>query len=109
MLAPMLPQAAAALSSEYIFSIVTVHSPGHISLYFPDAELFVSADALNIFDCDPSGPHQDVTADLARAWDSVKRLGKFDIAATFCFRGGYVEADSARINRSLALRGHQIS
>ena len=49
-----------------------------------------------------------MTADLTRAWDSVKRLGKFDIAATFSLRGGYVEAGSMQINQSLALRGHQI-
>lgn len=78
------------------------HSPGHISLYFPDAELLVSADALNVDDGNLIGPREDVTADMETAWDSVGRLTEFDIAETFCFHGGYVNAGTDRIEELFA-------
>jgi len=78
------------------------HSPGHMSVYFPEAKLLVSADALNVVDGELGGPREDATPDLERAWDSVQRLGELDIEETFCFHGGYVDAGTGRIKELLA-------
>lgn len=78
------------------------HSPGHTSVYFPEAKLLVSADALNVVDGELVGPREDATPDLERAWDSVQRLGELDIEETFCFHGGYVDAGTGRIKELLA-------
>ncbi|MFB6141053.1 MAG: MBL fold metallo-hydrolase [Halosimplex sp.] len=78
------------------------HSPGHTSYYFPDAELLVSADALNVVDGDLVGPREDATPDLETAWDSVGGLAELDVEETFCFHGGHVEAGTDRIEELLA-------
>jgi glyoxylase-like metal-dependent hydrolase (beta-lactamase superfamily II) len=80
------------------------HAPGHVSCYFPDAELLVSADALNIVDGELVGPREDVTPDLDTAWESVARLAELDVTETFCFHGGHVDAGSQRLNELLAER-----
>lgn len=80
------------------------HSPGHTSFYFPEAELLVSADALNVADGELVGPREDATPDLATAWESVERLSDLDVDHTFCFHGGSVEAGTHRIEELLAQR-----
>lgn len=80
------------------------HSPGHTSAYFPAAELLVSADALNVVDGELVGPREDATPDMATAWESVETLANLDVAHTFCFHGGYVEAGTDRIEELLAER-----
>ena len=80
------------------------HTPGHMSYYFPDAELLISADALNVVDDELMSPREDATPDLATAWESVERLAEFDIAETFCFYGGYVNAGTDRIRALLTDR-----
>ncbi|WP_244605337.1 MBL fold metallo-hydrolase [Halorhabdus rudnickae] len=47
------------------------HSPGHTSYYVPDAELLISADALNVVDDELVGPREDATPDLETAWESI--------------------------------------
>jgi len=73
------------------------HSPGHTSYYFPDAELLISADALNVVDDALVGPREDATPDLETAWESVEQLAELDVKETFCFHGGLVEAGTDRI------------
>lgn len=80
------------------------HSPGHISLYFSDVELLVSADALNVVNRELVGPREDATPNVERAWESVERLAGLDIRETFCFHGGYVDAGNDRIKELLANR-----
>jgi glyoxylase-like metal-dependent hydrolase (beta-lactamase superfamily II) len=80
------------------------HAPGHVSCYFPDAGLLVSADALNVVDGELVGPREDVTPDLDTAWESVARLAELDVTETFCFHGGHVDAGSQRLNELLAER-----
>ena len=80
------------------------HSPGHVSAYFPDAELLVGADALNVVDGDLVGPRPEVTQDLETARESVVTLADRDVAETFCFHGGHVEAGTERIAEIAAER-----
>ncbi|MFC5368707.1 MBL fold metallo-hydrolase [Salinirubrum litoreum] len=80
------------------------HAPGHTSYHFPDAELLVSADALNVVDGELVGPREDATPDLDTAWGSVGRLADLDFDETFCFHGGYVDAGSERVAELLAER-----
>jgi len=80
------------------------HSPGHTSFYFPDAELLVSADALNVVDGELVGPREDATPELETAWESVETLAALDITHTFCFHEGYVEAGTDRLEELLADR-----
>ncbi|MFC7251958.1 MBL fold metallo-hydrolase [Halomicroarcula sp. GCM10025324] len=80
------------------------HSPGHISLYVPEAELLISADALNVVDGALVGPREDATPDLETAWDSVETLADLDVGQTFCFHGGHADAGTHRIKELLADR-----
>lgn len=80
------------------------HSPGHTSLYVPEAALLISADALNVVDGTLVGPREDATPDLESAWKSLERLAELDIEETFCFHGGYVDAGTGRIEELLANR-----
>jgi len=80
------------------------HSPGHVSVHFPDAELLVSADALTVVDGELVGPRPEVTRDLETARESVATLADLDAAETFCFHGGRVEAGTERIEEIAAER-----
>jgi glyoxylase-like metal-dependent hydrolase (beta-lactamase superfamily II) len=80
------------------------HAPGHISCYFPEAGLLVSADALNLVDGELVGPREDVTPDLGTAWESVARLSDLPFDEVFCFHGGHVEASTERLAELLAAR-----
>lgn len=80
------------------------HSPGHTSFFFPDSELLVSADALNVVDDELVGPREAVTQDPETAWESVETLSGFDVAETFCFHGGYIDAGADRLRALLTER-----
>ncbi|TKX69745.1 MBL fold metallo-hydrolase [Halorubrum sp. SP9] len=80
------------------------HSPGHVSAHFPDAELLVSADALNVVDGALVGPRPEVTQDLETAWESVETLADRAVTQTFCFHGGRVAAGTDRIRELVADR-----
>ena len=80
------------------------HSPGHTSYHFPEAELLVTADALNAVDGEIVGPREAATPDLVTAWASVETLAELDVERTLCFHGGYVEQGAARIHELLAAR-----
>ncbi|WP_432508797.1 MBL fold metallo-hydrolase [Halorubrum ezzemoulense] len=67
------------------------HSPGHVSAYFPGAELLVSADG------ELAGVSPEMTPDLDTALESVAVLADRDVAETVCFHGGHVEAGTERL------------
>lgn len=91
------------------------HTPGHISLYFPDHDLLIAGDALvadggerlgesrssseqgSDGEKPLSGPKPELTADMERAIESVGRLAELDVAHTLCYHGGYVEQGTDRI------------
>ncbi|WP_255509880.1 MBL fold metallo-hydrolase [Halorubrum sp. CGM5_25_10-8B] len=73
------------------------HSPGHVSAYFPGAELLVSADALTVADGELAGVSPEMTPDLDTALESVAVLADRDVAETVCFHGGHVEAGTERL------------
>lgn len=72
------------------------HTPGHVSLYFPDESLLIAADALTAQD-EFGGPRPGATPDMDTAIDSVGRLAALDVERTLCFHGGLIDHDPDRI------------
>lgn len=72
------------------------HTPGHISIYIPQVNLLIAADALTAEDSF-GGPNEDFTPDMDAAIDSIGRLAVLDVERTLCFHGGLVEHDTDRI------------
>lgn len=76
------------------------HSPGHVSLYFPDNEFLVAGDALTN-DADGAasfgGPKPAFTPDMPRAIESVGRLAELDVTTTHCYHGGTADAGTEEI------------
>lgn len=72
------------------------HSPGHVSLYFPDEELLIAGDALIVED-ELQGPNPDFTPERGRAVRSLAGLSDLSIERTHCYHGGFVEAGAERI------------
>lgn len=73
------------------------HAPGHVSLWFPDANLLVAADAVTAADGELQGPNERFTLDMAEAAASVDRLAGLDVERVHCYHGGTVEADADRL------------
>lgn len=73
------------------------HSPGHVSLHFPDAELLVAGDALVSEGGELSGPKPEYTPEMGRATESVGALAHLTVERTHCYHGGTIEAGSDRI------------
>ncbi|MFC4450343.1 MBL fold metallo-hydrolase [Halorussus aquaticus] len=81
------------------------HSPGHVSLVFPEADLLVAGDALTAPEGDLSGPNEGFTPEMDEATESVGTLAEYDVDRTLCYHGGLVDegTDSiARIHDELA-------
>ncbi|ELY80314.1 MBL fold metallo-hydrolase [Natrinema pallidum] len=74
------------------------HAPGHVSLYFPDANLLVAGDAL-VADGDAplAGPKPRFTPAMEQAIESVRTLADLEIDHTVCYHGGYVDQGTERI------------
>lgn len=74
------------------------HSPGHISLFFPEGGLLIAGDALVADGMAPlDGPKPEFTPDIDRAVESVGRLASLNVEHTLCYHGGYVDEGSDRI------------
>jgi glyoxylase-like metal-dependent hydrolase (beta-lactamase superfamily II) len=80
------------------------HAPGHVSLYFPDADLLLAADALTADEEGLAGPSEEFTPEMDRALDSAARLADRGIERVLCYHGGFVEADSDRIREIVSRR-----
>lgn len=74
------------------------HMPDHCSLYFPDANLLVAADAVFADDGELVVAHPH---DEDEAADSVDRLADLDFDRVLCYHGGLLEAGPDRM-RDLA-------
>ncbi|WP_152040122.1 MBL fold metallo-hydrolase [Salinigranum salinum] len=73
------------------------HTPGHVSLYFPDERLLVAADALTADGGVLQGPRPEMSEEMELALESVGRLAELDVDHVVCYHGGSVEAGSDRI------------
>lgn len=78
------------------------HTPGHVSLYFPEEGLVIAADALTADESGLSGPSEDYTPDMDRAVESARTLADRDVDRILCYHGGLVEADGDRIREVVA-------
>lgn len=72
------------------------HSPGHVSLYFPEERLLLAGDALTAED-GLDGPDPDFTPEMGQATRSLAALSDLDVDHTLCYHGGYVEEGTDRI------------
>ena len=75
------------------------HTPGHLSLYLPEAKLLVAADALTAPEGELAGPSEEFTLDVEEAVESVGRLADEDVERTLCYHGGVVEQGTGAIAR----------
>lgn len=73
------------------------HTPGHVSLYFPDEKLLLAADAVVAADGAIAGPNEQFTPDVDRALESVGMLSDLDVEQTLCYHGGLAEQGSERL------------
>ncbi|MFB6104449.1 MAG: MBL fold metallo-hydrolase [Halobacteriaceae archaeon] len=78
------------------------HAPGHISLYFPDAELLLAADALTAPSGTLAGPNEQFTIDWSTAVDSIERLAELDVDRTHCYHGGPTDDGTDRLTELAA-------
>lgn len=75
------------------------HTPGHVSLVFPEAGLLVAGDALTAPGDALAGPNEEFTLDAEAATESVGKLAAFDVDRTLCYHGGFVPEGSDAIAR----------
>lgn len=73
------------------------HTPGHVSVYLPEARFLFAVDALTADTDGLQGPSEQFTASVTEARSSAERLAGLDIETTHCFHGGTVTAGSDRI------------
>lgn len=78
------------------------HTPGHVSLHFPDADVLLAADALTADADGLAGPSEQFTPEMDRALDSAARLADRGIEQILCYHGGLVQADGDRIRAVVA-------
>lgn len=73
------------------------HAPGHVSLYFRDAQFLVSGDALHVPEGDLDGPRGPL--DESQAIESIETLSTLAFDRTLCYHGGFVEQGTAALER----------
>lgn len=76
------------------------HSPGHVSLYFPESGFLVAGDALtndNEGTDSFGGPKPQFTPEMDLAVESVGTLAALDVETTHCFHGGTADAGTDSI------------
>ncbi|ELY51718.1 MBL fold metallo-hydrolase [Natronolimnohabitans innermongolicus] len=81
------------------------HTPGHVSLHFPEDGLLIAGDALVSDGDEPlSGPKPEFTPDMDRAYGSLEALSSRGIEHVVCYHGGYVDSGGDRIEEIVAER-----
>lgn len=69
------------------------HTPGHISLYFPNDRTLIAGDAVVIEDGKLNIANPEYAWDLNEAVRSVERLQNYEISRLFCYHGGLFQGD----------------
>jgi glyoxylase-like metal-dependent hydrolase (beta-lactamase superfamily II) len=69
------------------------HTPGHLCYYLHRSRVLVAGDALLSDGGRLTPPTPIHSADIRRAYASLRKLDAFDIAAVVCYHGGYVADD----------------
>lgn len=69
------------------------HTPGHVSLHFPEHDALLAADAVVAADGEVAGPNPEFTPDMERARESVGRLAELGVERVLCYHGGPVRTD----------------
>ena len=75
------------------------HTPGHISLYHGRSKTLITGDAIVSDSGTLTGPNEQMTKDVALAWDSIARFADFDVSTVVCYHGGLCDTD---VNRQFA-------
>lgn len=70
------------------------HTPGSCSLYNESERMLVVGDALNTRMNRLTGPSPLFTADIKRAWESVRKLAVLDVDTLACGHGKPIAADA---------------
>lgn len=73
------------------------HTPGHVSVWLPDEQFLIAADALTADEDRLTGPRPDMSEDVELARASLERLAELNVERTFCYHGGFVAEGSDRI------------
>jgi len=68
------------------------HTPGHVSLFLPDASLLLAADATAAEDGELTGPKPHFTPDMDRAMTSLDDLSALAFDEVLCYHGGFAVA-----------------
>lgn len=72
------------------------HTPGHISLYFPESKTLIAGDALVIEGEALHLANPQFALDLHQAMASVARLAELDIDRLLCYHGGELKEKVAQ-------------
>ncbi|AEH38682.1 MBL fold metallo-hydrolase [Halopiger xanaduensis] len=83
------------------------HTPGHISLHFPESDLLLAADALVVDDGALAGPRPEFTPDMDRAIESVEKLADLEAEHTVCYHGGYMNEGADRMREIYEAEGDE--
>ena len=73
------------------------HTPGHLSVFFPEARFLVAGDALTADAEGLQGPSAEMSEDMDVALESAGRLAELDVERVLCYHGGFVDAGGDRI------------
>ncbi len=69
------------------------HMSGHVSLYVPESQTLIAADALVIEHDEFEIANPAFTLDLEDAVESLKKLKRFEIKRMVCYHGGVMEEE----------------
>ena len=69
------------------------HTPGHISVYFPQNKILIANDAVVVENEELELANPEFALDLSLAIQSVKKLSSLEIDILYCYHGGVVVGD----------------
>lgn len=66
------------------------HTPGHISLYFPEQKILIANDAIVVENGELEIANPQFALDIEQAVESIKKISFLEIDKLFCYHGGVV-------------------